>query len=808
MKKLLAVVICAFVFTVPAYCQVQNTFVETLIDKLKQFGINHTEEKAYLQLDKPYYAAGDTIYFKAYVTTGEHQLSNLSSILHVDLIDPASRVNRSLTLKLTQGLTWGDFELPDSLQKGEYRVRAYTQLMQNDPGSFFDLPVSIGAVKNVKMYENAPASKQMFKADVQFFPEGGNMVTDVRNKVGFKAIGTDGLGTSVSGVIVDNYNKTVARFASGHAGMGSFFLLPEEGRTYRAKYKLKDSIQQVVDLPKPLTKGVALSVNTKPDKVSVQIDVNHNYYKENENKNIILAIYSGGKLTHVLTKLDSWELTLDLPVKQFATGVTRFTVFSEQGVPLCERLSFVQNPADQAVLQVSSNKNAYSKRDKVQIDINRKDQPLESAKGHYSVTVIDESKVPDVNYRNSIQSYLLLTSEVKGYIEQPDYYFDNSNEKTNAELDALMLTQGYRKFTWQEVLKDTAHAGKLPPEKAIGLSGTITSLKTRQPVANGTVNLVSPNNGPLFSQQTDANGRFAFTGILFADSTRFLITATDAAGNHDVKITMDKTATAFAVAPLNTPGVASTDMQSYLQNAQQEQMQSSLYKPLNGKVLKEVKVNALRSSNIVGSGHADQYIDMRKVTEGGGSLYDVLVGRLNGIRFINGIPYLAGYNHGPMQIVIDGVIMETRLDTNQHAMGDAVLKTLVPGDVETVEVLKYSNASIYGQIGGNGVLIVTTRQGTGSAAATETDPGILVFKAPGLSVAREFYSPRYDVAATTTHPDLRSTIYWQPEITTDAKGNASFNYYNADGTGTYRVIVEGIDEAGHIGRAVYRYAVR
>lgn len=808
MKKLFAVIFCAFLWAAPAYCQVQNPFVETLIDKLKQFDINNTAEKVYLQLDKPYYAAGDTIYFKAYVTTGKHQLSAQSSVLHVDLIDPANRVNRSLRLKLTQGLSWGDFELPDSLQKGDYRIRAYTQLMQNEPESFFDSPIPIGAVKNIKMYESAPTLKQIFKADVQFFPEGGNMVTDIRNKVGFKAIGSDGLGTSVNGIIVDNYNKTVARFTSGHAGMGNFFLLPEEGRTYRAKYKFKDSILQVFDLPAPLSKGVALSVSTKPDKVSVQIDVNHNYYKENENKNIILTVYSGGKLTHVVSKLDSWELTLDLPVKQLASGVARFTIFTEQGVPLCERLAFIENPDDQSILQVSSDKPIYTKRGKVQIAINSKNQFSDVTRGHYSVSVIDESKVPDALYRNSIQSYLLLTSELKGYIEQADYYFDNANEKTRADLDALMLTQGYRKFTWQQVLNGTPPANKPIPETAIGISGTLISLKNNTPVARGTVNLVSPNNGPLFSEQTDINGRFAFKGILFPDSTRFMLNATDSTGKNNVKINIDKPAPPLPVSVIKIPALAVVDMQTYMQNALQQQLQYGIYKPLNGKVLKEVKVNALRSSNIAGSGHADQYIDMRKVSESGGTLYDVLQGRLNGIRFVNGVPYLAGYNHGPLQIVIDGVIMETRIDTNKYTMGDAILKTLLPGDVETVEVLKYANASIYGQVAANGVLVITTRQGTGRAAATETDPGILVFKASGLTVARQFYSPKYDVAATTTHPDLRSTIYWQPEITTDAKGNASFNYYNADGTGTYRVIVEGIDEAGHIGRAVYRYAVR
>src|ERR1700753_2767785 len=111
----------------PASCQVRNENLDNLISKLKLFTSLHIPEKVYLQFDKPYYAAGDTIYLKAYVTKGEeHQLSDISSVLHVDLINPQNKVDQFIKLQLDSGIAWANFVLPDSLPQGNYRVRAYT----------------------------------------------------------------------------------------------------------------------------------------------------------------------------------------------------------------------------------------------------------------------------------------------------------------------------------------------------------------------------------------------------------------------------------------------------------------------------------------------------------------------------------------------------------------------------------------------------------------------------------------------------------------------------------------------------------
>lgn len=794
MKKL-CFLFLVYLFAMPSFAQTGGVFTENLASKIKRFTSSHEIEKAYLQFDKLCYAAGDTIFFKSYVVAGnQHMLSNISGILHVDLINPASHISQSLQIQLTKGLGWGDFVLPDTLRAGNYHIRAYTKWMQNSNYTdIFDETILIGNLKSTAaVYENAANNNTANQADVQFFPEGGTLITDLRSNIGFKAIGTDGLGIDVKGIIIDNNSKPIAQFASSHLGMGSFSFVPEKGKTYRAKYKLKDSVEHIENLPLPAPEGMVLSVSSFTDRVSVIINTSHGFYEQNQNKNYTLTVYSGGILTNISVKPDIEGLNFNIPLNKFATGIAQFTAFGPDGTPLCERLAFVQNPSDQLDINVNTSKPIYNKREKVDMRINTISKIETPGKGHYSVAVIDESKVPDGNDHASILAYLLLTSDLKGYIEQPNYYFDDNTDKAKDDLDALLLTQGYRHFTWQQILSDTTTSPKFEAEKAMTITGSVANTQNKQPVSDRSITLMDIQGGQFYSQKSNSNGKFRFADMMFTDNTRFLLNATDSTSKLKIKLVLDADTPLLKVEPLYIQGKPDTDIQAYLENVKAIQTD----KALHNKMLKEVKIISYRSSNIAGPGHADQVIDMRD-NKIAGTMSTILTSKsLHGVTIWNGKAYLNGIG-GQMLIVIDGAYANSFEDLN-------------PYDIETVEVLKNTNAFIYGVSSGGGVLVFTTRAGGATKVPNELSPGLLPFKAKGVHIAREFYSPKYTTARSlaNTRPDLRSTIYWQPEVTTDAKGQASFSYYNADGTGNYKVIIEGIDESGHIGHAVYRYAVK
>jgi hypothetical protein len=257
-------------------------------------------------------------------------------------------------------------------------------------------------------------------------------------------------------------------------------------------------------------------------------------------------------------------------------------------------------------------------------------------------------------------------------------------------------------------------------------------------------------------------------------------------------------------------------METYIENAKAEQDERIKYGRIKGLMLNEVKVkdrkwaDKYRTESLAGAGNADQVMHSEELERVGGLLSTSLNGRLHGVTFVPGPdgvfwPYLTtnvmsgiGSNFpAPMLVIVDGAIISPpNIDFYNL------------GSVETVEVLKSANTSIYGSIGATGVLVITTKQGGGLDPKDVASIGVLPITPKGFYKAREFYSPKYDnTNLSNKQPDLRSTIYWKPEIQTDKDGNASFDYYNADGKGTYKVIVEGIDSKGNLGRQVYRYKV-
>jgi TonB-dependent SusC/RagA subfamily outer membrane receptor len=797
----------------------ENIIADTIITKLNNYLTTNPAEKAYLQFDKPYYAAGDTIYFKAYITKGErHELSDLSGVLHVDLINTHNKTDQSIKLQIDTGVTWGDFALPDTLPTGDYRIRAYTQWMRNDgEKDFFDKVIPIGSSTNrvPESMVKPPVQQVTLKPDIQFFPEGGKMVTGIRSKVAFKAVGTNGMGIDVKGKVVDNTGKQISSFASTHLGMGYFYLSPEEGKTYKAELTYANGQQNSIDMPAPETNGIALSVdNDLLPKTAVSIKASNAFYQENKDKDYTLVIYSGGITTTVACKLDSEVINLDILKRHLRTGIATITLFTLKGEPLCERLFFVEN-YDQLSINLSGEKKVYSKREKVLTKFKALNRVGNGAEGHFSVSVIDEGKVPaDENKENNILSYLLLTSDLKGNIEQPNYYFADSSATARDNLDVLLLTQGYRRFEWKQVLDSIKQPFAYQPEKGIEIAGEVKNLANK-PIANAAVTLISPNGGRFLSDTADDKGIFRFSNLVFTDTLHFVLSAINANGKNATKITYFNDG--WNKPPLKpiVPQIADTVMSTYLDydKLQHQEVLNYVY----GKEirLKEVKIkdkkpdDDYQTQSLAGAGHADQVMQADEIGRIQGPLSTSLNGRLHGVTFIphsngqftpqltiGGMSGIGSNAPQPMLIIIDGA-----------EGGD--INLLNANDVETVEVLKGANASIYGMAGGGGVLVITTKRTLGLSANEIASIGVLPIAPIGFYMAREFYSPGYNSADLVTRQrDLRSTIYWQPELQTDKDGNASFEYYNADGTGTYKMVIEGIDNNGNIGRQVYRYKVQ
>ncbi|MDP9081393.1 MAG: carboxypeptidase regulatory-like domain-containing protein [Bacteroidota bacterium] len=823
--------------------EIDSAVVKKVTDKMNAYSAQHVIEKTYLHFDKPYYAAGDTMYFKAYLTQGDdHKLNHLSGILHIELIDPANKIIDSEKLQVTDGVGWGDFALDPALLKGNYRVRAYTQLMRNEGDeAFFDKTIQIGSTAAIRVPESGiPASKHPgLKPDLKFFPESGNLVAWVKCKIAFKAIAANGLGVDVKGVVMDNENNQIATFTSTHLGMGYFYLTPSETKTYTAKVSYPDGTSGAVEIPKAIADGITASFTDAGRVYNVKISAGKQTYQQNRNKRYTLVIYSGGVPVSYTVKLENQEVGLDIPKKDLHSGITTATLFSAAGEPLCERLLFVQNN-DQLKLDINTDKNSYAARSNTGIKLTVSKASGEPVPGHFSVAVINESKVPvDENTESTIINNLLLTSDLKGYIEQPNYYFTNSNEKTTADLDLVMLTHGYRKYEWKQILNNNGPSKiAYQPEKDFTISGTVKF--NGKPVENGKVKLFSKGTtGLMLDTITDKNGRFVFDRLAYGDTTKFVIQARTAKGEKDVEVLLDSIGPGPEVnVKTGHYEVQNDNVNAYTQRSQeffQEQAKYGINK--HALMLKEVVIKDKKKStdpiqeseNLNGAGHADQVITSDWLENSGfSSLWDALRGKLSGVEFnfkhqivsrraathFQAAQLRPGDTEEPndgkgemqdlVEIIVDGIPVG-----QPHKEG---FPNFIEGiDVNNVASVEFGNlhyAAIYGSRAAGGVLIITMKKKARMVNNYYRDaPGVVVYKTNGFYKAHEFYKPQYDHPKNNTMQDLRTTIYWNPELITDNNGNASFNYYNADGTGNYRVVVEGIDAEGNLGRQVYHYKV-
>jgi hypothetical protein len=769
-------------------------------------------EKVYLHFDKPYYAAGDDIWFKAYVVSGSgHQLSSLSGIVNIELIDEKDSIKQSIELPLDHGLANGDFALPDTLHAGNFHIRAYTNYMRN-AGSAYFFNRAITIINPIALDKKATATTQLSsgKIDVQFFPESGDLVDGISTKVAFKAIASNGSGTEIKGVITDDKGQQVADFTNSHFGMGVFEMTPLAGVAYQAIVSHPDGSMAIITLPKVAESGYVLDIaDDGADNLQVKVSTSASILKAGFSQQLTLIAQSAGKIYYTeKTKAGAAVSSFVVPKSRFPSGIAQFTLFTGQGEPLNERLVFIRNP-DQLNLSLSADQRSSAPRQKVKITLNAQNDNGQPAKGNFSVSVIDETKVPlDEDAENNILANLLLTSDLRGYVEHPAYYFNKPEDQTRADLDALMLTQGYHRFEWKQILTNDFPPQPYLAENSLRVSGTVLTPEGN-PVVHGRVKLFDLDSIQFtVDTVTDEHGRFAFNNLTFDDSVRFVVQARTSKNKKDVDIKMDN------ITPESTSGNnagfdvnVSDNLSVYAQNSKQlydEQRKNGLGNhviSLQEIIIREKKENARYSSNLNDPGNADQVIQGKEIWGlGCAHLADCLAVRLVGVVFKNGIPYSTRDLYRPMQLIVDGVYTDP-----------GYINSLNYVDIQSIEILRSGEyTSIYGGSGGGGVFLVTTRRGGEYDYAEPTyGKGITTYYPKGYYKVRAFYSPRYDNSKTNKKlADLRTTIFWQPDLITGKNGKTSFEYFNAGSKGNYRVVVEGIDNLGNIGRQVYHYQVQ
>lgn len=409
----------------------------------------------------------------------------------------------------------------------------------------------------------------------------------------------------------------------------------------------------------------------------------------------------------------------------------------------------------------------------------------------------------------NIKSYFLLSSDLKGKIEQPSYYFNRTNKDRKYLLDLLMLTHGWRRFSWKEILEKPLSPPAILPEQGFTIQGKIYNYYNQKKEMEGVVKLMMLEN-PLLNQvdTTSEQGIFSFNDLHFADTATFILQANKLRKkaqkeNDDIYIKIDSTESLLAIP--QTGSVTKTQNSSIddslakkVQQKNQKMRQiDSAYDPDKRTVmLKEVAVEANRSrksdpfeeaGRLYGEPSNRLVLDSLFATLGSQSVLDIMQGRIAGIRVAgSGLDKKLLIRGGEAFYLLDGMPADAQ-----------IINSIPTQNVAYIDILKGAKASIFGSRGTNGVIAIYTKKGIEQDPADIDVPGIISFKHPGYYLAREFYSPNYEEDDSQhAKPDFRSTLYWNPDIVINENGQASLEFFTSDEEGDYLLLIEGITSDG------------
>ncbi len=648
--------------------------------------------------------------------------------------------------------------------------------------------------------------------DLQFFPEGGDLYVGLPSQIAVKAVKPNGLGADFTGIVSDNEGNQVTTISSSHLGMGAFYLNPEPAKSYKANITFKDGSKQVFQLPTAKASGLNLQVtNNQKDVIAVKIVANEPYFQANKGKPLYLVAQHNNVVYYAAqTMLQNQVTAAKIPKDKFPSGIVQLTLFSSAGEPVSERLAFVLHK-DALKLTITTDLASYKPRQKVKMTVTAQDSTKKIA-GDFSVTVIDEQKVPfNDDSETTILSSLLLTSDLQGYIEKPNYYFNKQDDKKVADLDMLLLTQGYRRFAYKDILANKYNPIAYYPEQGMDITGTLRD-RTGMPVKKGALRLTVTNKPISAEILTSPSGLFAFKNLNIPDSSEVVISAKYNANSSNMMIMLDQTPGAATTKNINAAdeieNIDST-LNNYLANSKKQYRFLTNLKEvvIKGAPVKKVShsdYSALSTLSMI----ADHQIDGERL----GNCRDLiscLKTMATGLTFYENNFYITrDYNAGrrvPVGIFLAG----TPVDLFS-------INGVNPGEIESIEIfLKDEVGSISRTYQTNGVISINMKkiekQKISIADLKKMIPesNTLKFSPKGFSKDREFYAPKYLPGKTYNVTDLRSTIFWNPKVVTDATTGAStFEFYNADGKGTYKAIVEGLDVNGNPGRFIYRYTVK
>ncbi|GAB3637607.1 Plug domain-containing protein [Hymenobacter arcticus] len=775
--------------TAPSYAQAPDSLA-TLGRKLGQYQRQALVEQLFLHLDRPAYVAGETLWFKAYAVEGTaHRPLTMSKVAYVEVLDAAQRPVLRAKIALVQAMGQGAFELPPDLPTGRYTVRAYTNWMKNaGPAFYFHCPITV--VNTLQGMPVAPSTAQAGPVyGIQFFPEGGQLVRGLPGRVAFKVTDQQGNSVAAAGTVTDATGTTVASFQTLKLGLGSFLLTPAAaGAAYQATVRLPGGAVVTSKLPAVAEQGYALLVTDDgPTQLTVAVQTQPSGALAEP---LRLLAHTGQQVTVAATAaLTAGRATFQVDKRSLRPGITHFTVFSGQR-PVGERLYF-RRPSHQLVIQGKASAAAYGPRSRVQLQVGAA-QPAALSLAVYRLDSLATAAAADIS------SYLLLAADLPGFIEDAGYYFRDSSATAQLAADNLMLTQGWRRFKWEDVVAGQAPTHTYPPE----LNGYLLQGRISQPTG-------APASGiPAYLSLPGRNFKFASSlsrvdGVVQFEMPDFyglrkLVFQTNSMRDSTYHIELLSPFTAGGGG--SAPGLAPLSVR-FTNALSERHLQVQTQREFQTQV---PRYRAVPGDTLAFYGQPDEQFRLDDYTRFP-SLEDVMREyvpavlvrkRKDGFHFVViDRPRHINLKDNPLTL-IDGLPV---FNINQLVAFD-------PLKIKRLEVI--ANRYFLGQQVYDGVVSFSTYKG--DLAGFPLNPHALIEEYEAMQVPREFYTPHYDTEAQQRSrlPDLRNLLYWNPDVRLTAGQPQTLDFFTSDQAGRYLVVAQGLTKDGQLGSTSFTLDVK
>ncbi len=800
MKKLLLFFIIQ-AFAISAYTQ--SLTGEKFRENLSNLATGFPQEKIYIHYDKSSYNAGELIYFKAYIAEGINA-SDISKTLYVDITDSTGRLMQHQILPVEQAGAFGSFEIPYKYTAQRIGIKAYTRWMLNfDSGFIYQKDIRITQVKSLK--KNVAATQ---KINLQFFPEGGNSITGLTGVVAFKANDANGIPVSVNGIIMDNNGNTITSYKTEHDGMGSFELEPLPGKSYTAFWTDGANNKYETPLPTALQEGLALTISNAKDKKNFIIK-RQSDAKERFKKGFIVATMQQNLVYMASLNMEATStISGSIPTQELPSGILTITVFDSDWVAVSERICFINNTDYSFESEAGFASLSFSKRASNMLSV----YVPAGIQANLSLSVTDAAIQSDSS--DNIISRLLLTSDIKGDVYRAHYYLSDTTEKIAKHVDLVMLTHGWRRIKWEDIVQSKLPVVKYQNDtEYLTLRGKVFGM-TQQDSKSGAVLMMIVEKGKDKIRDMDQtivlpDGSFNKNDKILYDTAKvfYKLIASDLASNtaevsfNNGSIPATKIQAGSQDPPYHTSDT-SQDERSRWFTAQQALQAKMLYDNELEEVVVKAKAKAAvqvldekYATGLFSGGDSYQFDAVNDPAANTMSVFTYLQGKVAGLQ----INTTSGGVTSQPSVIWRGQTPQFFLDQSQVDVSQ--LSNVSMNDVAYVKVFR---PPFFGGAGGGpgGAIVVYTKRGETPKPGAGNNSAMPYKMVIGYTADKEFFMPNYSSLA---HPvetdDLRSTLLWKPDLIFDGKVTTiRIPFYNNDISTSFRIILEGMDSNGRITR--------